>query len=156
MSRQSETPKQAKYVRKSPAQRTWSELIKPALIIAAIGAGAVLYLVACARISVIECDLQRLERACARQEAAELELQRQLASLQSPDRVQQHIVEHGLEPPTGIVHVALTDVPPSLQQVLPVGGEDSDTREIMLGQLPGGSQAPLHASSRLIASAQTE
>ena len=146
MSRQPETPQQPYLRRIPPMQRTWSELIWPALIIAIAGAGAVVYLVACARISVIECDLQRLERASARQEAAELELQRQLASLQSPDRVQQHILEHGLEPPTGVVHIALTDVPPSLEKVLPAGAEDRDGHEIMVGELP----------SRLIASAQTE
>ncbi len=142
--------------RTSPAQRAWSDLIVPALIITMVGAGAVVYLVACARVSVIECDLRRLERAGSQQDVAELELQRQLAALQSADRVQQHIVERGLEQPCGTVHVSLTDVPPSLHEVLPAGDADRDTREIMLGQLPAGSEAPLHASGRLIASATTE
>ncbi len=142
--------------RTSRVQRVWSELIKPALIITMVGAGAVMYLIACARVSVIECDLGRLERAASRQEVAELELQRQLAALRSADRVQEHIVERGLEPPRGAVHVSLVNVPPSLREVLPAGDSDRDTREIRLGRLPAGADAPLHASGRLIASARTE
>ena len=156
MSRHSGSQGQSAPPRRSSAQRTWSEVIVPALIIAMVGAGAVVYLAACARFSVIECDVRRLERAASQQDVAEMQLQRQLAVLQSADAIQQHIVECGLEQPSGTVHVSLTDVPGSLHEMLPVRDADRDTREIILGQLPPGSEAPLHASGRLIASARTE
>lgn len=148
---QSTTPPQM-----SPARRAWSEFVQPALIIGMIGAGAVVYLWACARISIIECDLRRLERASEQQDAVELELQRQLATLQTAEQIQGHIVDRGLDRPRGTCHVVLNDVPPSLYEALPPADSDRDTREIMLGELPAGSEAPLHASARLLASARTQ
>lgn len=142
--------------RMSPARRVWSELIQPALVIGMIGAGAVMYLLACARISTIECDLRRLERASEAQQAAEFELQQQLAALQNAERIQQHIVATGLDRPCGTQHVRLTDVPPALYEALPTADTDRDTREIRLGQLPAGADAPLYASGRQLASSRVQ
>ncbi|MGI5817505.1 MAG: hypothetical protein ACOX9R_05345 [Armatimonadota bacterium] len=148
--------KSAPTPRVSSARRVWSDLIQPALIIGMIGAGAVVYLWACARVSVIECDLRRLERAGEAQQAVELQLQQHLASVQNAERIQAHIVEHQLDRPCGTRHVHLTDVPAALYEVLPTADSDRDSREIRLGELPGGADAPLHVSGRQLASARVQ
>lgn len=132
----------------SYAASLWSELLKPALIIALVGAGAVCYLVACARVSIIECDLRRLDRALEHKQTAELALQRQIAELQAADSIQQHISEYGLDRPSGREQVRLTSVPVALQDALPTPDSDRDTREILLGQIPLDSGMPLYASAR--------
>jgi len=142
--------------RVSPAKRVWSEVIWPALIIGMIGAGAVVYVFACARISIIECDLRRLERAREAQQAAECELQQQLATLQNAERIQEHIAENDLDRPRGMRRVHLTDVPPALYEALPAVGTDRDRQEIRLGELSPGPGAPLHAAGSQIASARVE
>lgn len=142
--------------RVSPARRVWTEIIQPALVIGMIGAGAVVYLFACARISIIECDLRRLERAREAQQAVEFELQQQLASLQDAERIQQHIAERGLDRPRGTQPVRLTNVPPALYEALPTPDTDRDSRELRLGQLPAEPGAPLHATGRQLASAQVD
>ena len=135
----------------SPARRVWSEIIEPALIIGMIGAGAVAYLFGCARVSVIECDLRRLERAGEAQQAAEFGLQQQLAALRNAERIEEHVRERELGRPDGTHEVRLTDVPPALYEILPTPASDRDTREIRLGQLPSGSDAPLYASGEGLA-----
>ncbi|MFO8079089.1 MAG: hypothetical protein R6V07_02180 [Armatimonadota bacterium] len=142
--------------RMSPARRVWSDIIWPALVIGMIGAGAVVYLFACARISIIECDLRRLDRARQAQQSAEYELQQQLAVLQNAERIQDHIVERELDRPRGTTHVRLTDLPPELYEALPTAGSDRERREIVLGQLAVGPGVPLHANGRQIASAQVQ
>ncbi|MFW5868348.1 MAG: hypothetical protein ACOCX2_11060 [Armatimonadota bacterium] len=142
--------------RVSPAGRVWSEVIWPALIIGLIGVGAVVYVFACARISIIECDLRRLERAREAQQAARCELQQQLATMQNAQRIQEHIEEEELDRPTGTRRVHLTDVPPALYEVLPTTGSDHDHREIRLGELSDESSDPLHADGRQIASARIQ
>lgn len=133
--------------RTSPARRAIADVIQPALVIALVGAGAVMYLCACARISMIECDLRRLERASEAQQAVEFELQQQLASLRNPERIQVHIEERELSSPRGTRHVHLTDVPATLYEALPASDTDRDTREIRLGRLPAGPDVPLYASA---------
>ena len=140
----------------SPARRVWSRIIWPALVIGMIGAGAVVYLFACARISIIECDLKRLERAREAQQAAECELQQQLATLRNAERIQQHIAERELDRPRGTQRVYLTDVPPTLYEALPAADSDRDRREIRLGQLPDGPGATPEVAGRQIASAQVD
>jgi hypothetical protein len=142
--------------RMCPARRVWSEIIWPALVVALMGAGAVVYLFACARISIIECDLRRLDRTREAQQAAECQLQQQLAVLQNAERIQHHIVERQLDRPRGTTHVRLTDLPPELYEALPTAGSDRERREIVLGQLAVGPGAPLHANGRQIASAQVQ
>ena len=131
----------------SHAMRLWSEVIKPALYIGLVGAGAVLYLVACARISVIECDLGRLERIIENERVAEFDLQRQLAELRHAESIQRHIVERGLQPPSGHRHVRLTNVPESLYEALPDRDGDRDRREIGITQIAEGAEGPLYASA---------
>jgi hypothetical protein len=140
----------------SSGRRVWSDLIQPALIIGMIGAGAVVYLWACARVSVIECDLRRLERAGEAQQAVEFELQQHLASVRNAERIQEHIARRELDRPSGTQHVHLTDVPPALYEVLPSADSDRDRQEIRLGELPAGADAPLHASGGRLASARVQ
>jgi len=142
--------------RTSPARRVFTEIIQPALVIGLIGVGAVMYLCACARISMIECDLRRLERAGEAQQAVEFQLQQQLATLQNPERIQQHMEERELSSPRGTHHVHLTGVPPALYEALPTSDTDRDTREIRLGQLPAGPAAPLYASAGTNAVAEVQ
>lgn len=120
----------------------WSDVIKPALYIGLAGAGAVLYLVACARISVIECDLGRLERVIESEQTAELGLQRQLAELRHVERIQSHIAERGLQSPSGHRHIVLGHVPASLYDTFP---EQVDDVEIGVGQVAEGPERPLYA-----------
>ncbi len=126
----------------------WSSLIRPAIMIGIVGACAVLYLVACARLSVIECDLRRLDRVAEDEEARELDLHRHLAELRNAERIRAHIADRGLCPPVAVAHVVLEDVPPALQPALPTPERDLRTREMRLGQLPPGATGPLHASAR--------
>lgn len=132
----------------------WSEVIKPALYIALAGAGAVLYLVACARVSVIECDLGRLERIIENERAMEFELNQQLAELRHVERIQEHIAERGLQPPRAHRQVRLTNLPASLYEALPEHGEERDPQEIGIGQLAEGIGAPLYASAGHLSSSR--
>lgn len=112
----------------------WSNVIRPALAIAAVGAAAVLYLVTCARLSVIECDLQRLERVAEQEQMRELQLRRRLADLRNAGHVREHIAMRGLTRPADFTHVRLGEVPASLSAALPdAAHEEPATR---LGQLP--------------------
>ena len=155
MARETESQRKSRSASQvSPARRVWSEVICPALFIAMIGAGAVVYLFACARISIIECDLRRLERAQQAQQAAECKLHQQLAALQNAEHIQRHIADRRLDRPRGTHHVHLTDVPPALYEALPTASSDRDSREIRLGQLTGGAGVPLHGAGRQIASAE--
>lgn len=131
----------------SAVARLWSEVIKPALFIGLAGAGAVLYLVACARVSVIECDLGRLERIIENERATEFDLQRQLAELRHVERLQQHIAERGLQPPRTHKQVRLTNVPASLYDALRVRDGDRDRREIGIGEIVEGPGVALYASA---------
>ncbi len=105
--------------RVSAFSRTWDLYIRPALIIGMVGAGVVLYLVACARLSTLECDRRRLERRVEEVRARELELHKQLAELRQTDRIRRHIAERGLTRPRGTIRVELRDMPPSLYAELP-------------------------------------
>ncbi|MGC9318589.1 MAG: hypothetical protein ACP5KN_11230 [Armatimonadota bacterium] len=127
----------------------WSELIKPALVITMIGGGAVLYLVGCARLSVIECDEQRLERLVQDERARELELHRRLAELRTADQIRTHIAQRGLCRPRGTLHVHLTDVPPRLYAALPTPTTEKPPQEIRLGQHGNDARRPLLASAPL-------
>ncbi|MEA3402565.1 MAG: hypothetical protein U9R79_15105 [Armatimonadota bacterium] len=131
----------------SPAARLWSELIKPALVIAMVGGGAVLYLMGCARLSVIECDEQRLERLVQDERARELELHRRLAELRTADEIRTHIAQRGLCRPRGTLHVHLTDVPPRLYAALPTATTEEPPQEIRLGQRADEVRQPLLASA---------
>ena len=126
----------------------WSSLIHPAIMIGMVGACAALYLVACARLSVIECDLRRLERIAEDEEARELDLHRHLAELRNAERIRAHIADRGLCRPVAVAHVVLEDVPPALQPALPTPERDLRTRQMRLGQLPAGATGPLYASAR--------
>ncbi len=132
----------------SSAGRIWSELVKPALLIALLGAGAVMYLVGCARVSVMECDLRRLDSLLAEERALEFELQRQLAKERSTERIRLHIRKRGLQPPSGHKHVKLEDVPPSLYEALPRRDGDRELQEILVGQLPETFRSEPGASVR--------
>ncbi len=130
----------------------WSEVVRPAIAIALVGACAVCYLVACARLSVIECDLRRLERIAQDEQGRELDLHRQFAELGNAERVRAHIIERGLCRPTAIAHVTLTDVPEALYSALPTAGSDERMRDMRLGQLPP-AQLPAGAVGALYAPA---
>ncbi len=131
----------------SPAGRLWSELIWPALCVAIAAAGAVTYLALCAQISVIECDLARLEQVMESKRSREFELQRQLAELRHAERIQKHIVERGLQPPSGHRHIRLTDIPPSLYGALPDSELDRDIRDADPAEVAGSPHRPLFAST---------
>lgn len=123
-------------------------MIGPALLIALAGLGAVIYLVACARLSVIECDQQRLERIAEDEQARELNLQRRLAELGNAEQIRAHVVARGLCRPVAVAHVSLTDVPPAVCALLPGAGREEQGRELRLGQLPpdtGGARYPAPA-----------
>jgi hypothetical protein len=125
-----------------------SSLIGPALLIALAGLCAVIYLCACARLSVIECDQRRLERIAEDEQARELNLQRRLAELGNAEEVRTHVVAQGLCRPVDVVHVSLTDVPPTVCALLPGAGREEQGRELRLGQLPpntGGDRYPASA-----------
>ncbi len=142
--------------RVSPIKRLWFELIRPALVIAAIGLAAVVYLYGCARLSVIECDLERLDRSIEQQHAVALDLQRQLAQLQTAERIQNHIAEHDLGQPRGTLQITLTDTPPELYAVLPSGDDDRDRKQIGLEDVASREQARLEGHSALLASAHSK
>ena len=63
-----------------PGKGLWSQLVRPAILIGLLGALAVLHLWACARLSVIECDKQRLRRIAGDDQARRAELRRELDS----------------------------------------------------------------------------
>jgi cell division protein FtsL len=132
----------------SPARRVWSEVIVPAIVIGLVGIIAVAHVYGCARISIIECDLRRLERACEAQEAAQIELKHQLAKLRNAERIQEHIARRQLDSPRGTHHVLLSDLPPGLYETLPAAETDTDRREIRLGQLAAVQDDSLSASGR--------
>jgi len=138
--------------RRSALAAAWLEVIRPAIGIAAVGACAVFYLVACARLSVIECDLRRLEHLAQDEQGRELDLHRQFAELGNAERVRAHIIERGLCRPTAVAHVTLTDVPEALYSTLPTAGSDERMRDLRLGQLPPG-ELPAGAVGSLYASA---
>lgn len=119
----------------------WVEVIRPAIAIAMVGACAVLYLVACARLSVVECDLRRLERIAQDEQARELELHRQFAELGNVEELRSHIVERGLCRPVDVAHVKLTEVPAALYPTLPTGAGDEGDGGRRLGQLPASRLA---------------
>ena len=139
--------------RMSPVRRVWLEVVQPALVIGVIGAGAVLYLAGCARLSVIECDLARLDRACEQQEAVELELRRRLAQLQTPEAIQGHIAANDLGRPEGTLHVTLTDLPPALAAAFPFTEPGRERRQIGLGRLASAEHESTRGSTGMIASA---
>ena len=107
--------------RPSALAAAWSEVVRPAIAIALVGGCAVFYLVACARLSVIECDLRRLERLAQDEQGRELDLHRRIAELGNAERVRAHIVDRGLCRPTAVAHVTLTDVPEALHRTLTTG-----------------------------------
>ena len=123
----------------------WSSLVRPALLISFAGACAVFYLVSCARLSVIECDLRRLERTAQDEQAHELGLHRELAELRNAEQIRAHIVDRGLCRPVAIAQVRLTDVPLELAQVLPTRDGGREAAEVRLGQLPSGLSDSLDA-----------
>lgn len=131
----------------APAIRLWSDVIKPALYIGIAGAGAVLYLIACARVSVIECDLGRLERIIESERTAELYLQRQLTELRHAERIQAHIAERGLQPPRGHRHLRIGNVPVSLCEALIDQDADHDRWAAAITQSSGRVDGPLYASA---------
>jgi len=140
--------------RRSALAAAWSEVVRPAIAIALVGACAVFYLVACARLSVIECDLRRLEHLAQDEQGRELDLHRQFAELGNAERVRAHIIERGLCRPAAVAHVTLTDVPEALDLALPTAGSDQRMRDMRLGQLPPG-QPPAGAVGSLYASASS-
>ncbi len=125
------------------------EVLVPAFCIALVGAGAVGYLVVCARLSVIECDLRRLERIADEEKARELDLHRQLAELRNVERIRSYIVERDLSRPMDVAHVVLKDVPPALYPILPTGGAEELGGEMRLGQLPPDMAGPLSPAASL-------
>lgn len=124
----------------------WFSLIQPALLIGLVGACAATYLIACARLSVIECDQRRLERIAENEEARELNLHRRLAELRNAEQIRAHIGERGLCRPVAVAHVSLTDVPPAVCAVLPGAGPEERGREVRLGQLPADTAGALYPS----------
>lgn len=122
-----------------PGAEVWSSLVRPALTIGLVGACAVLYLVACARLSVIQCDQRRLERIAEDEEARELNLHRRLAELRNAEQIRAHIAQRGLCRPVAVTHVSLTDIPPAVRAALPDPEREERGRDIRLGQLPSDS-----------------
>ncbi len=106
----------------SQIARMWSELIKPALIIAALGLAAVLQISACARVSVIEWDLRRLEAQERDYASTILDLNRQLADLRAAQNIREHIRDRRLTKETAVEDVTLTGVPEELLAELPRSG----------------------------------
>ncbi len=121
----------------------WSDLIRPAIIIALVGGAAVLYLLACARLSSMQCDLRRLERLVEDRRAQEMELRRRLAEIRKAEEIRSHITRRHLEKPRGYEHVRLADLSPTLYEALP--SPERDRREVRLGMIPPETQAPVYA-----------
>lgn len=144
------TPRDVPYEQSRPPVPSgadlWSSLIRPALTIGLVGACAVLYLVACARLSVIECDQRRLERIAEDEEARELNLLRRLAELRNAERIRAHIAERGLCRPVAVAHVRLPDLPPAVCAALPGAEGREQGAPIRLGQLPPDTAGALHSS----------
>ncbi|MGD9495904.1 MAG: hypothetical protein AB7Y46_06315 [Armatimonadota bacterium] len=127
--------------------RGGTSLVGPAVIILVVGVIATAHVAACARLSIIECDLQRLQRIAEDEKAQELALQRRLAALRNAEEIRAHVLQRGLCPPVAVAHVRLTDVPPALYAALPASQRGRDTRGTRLGQLPSDAAGPLFASA---------
>jgi len=126
-----------------PRSGLWAQLIRPALVIALIGTLAVVYLWACARLSVMDCDKRRLQRIAADDEARRAELRTEAAARRSADRILAHAGDRGLKKPRALVHVTVDEVPESLWAEMPRDGSPPPDEGVRLGQLaPGSSAAP--------------
>ena len=100
--------------RSSRLRALWSEFLRPAIVVAAIGAGAVLYISACARVSIMEWDLRTLQqRADERREECIL-LQRQIAEARKSSVIREHVAEHHLAHAEVTAEVTVSSVPDEL------------------------------------------
>jgi len=122
-------------LRLSPGLSLWCRLIKPALLIALLGAMAVLHLLACARLSVVECDRQRLRRIAADDDARRVQLCRRLTEHRSAEFILRHAKERGLEKPAAVVHITVDEVPQPLWADIPREAPQAAGSAFRLGQL---------------------
>jgi hypothetical protein len=128
-------------LRSSPGSSVWSDLVRPAVLIGLLGGLAVLHLLACARLSLIECDRQRLTRLAADADARRAELRRELAQRRSARLIREHAEARGLEKPARVVQITLDEVPSSLWAEMPHEGSPQPAAAVRLGQLPGEAAA---------------
>lgn len=128
--------------RRGPSRLTmlWAELLRPALVIAFVGVGAVIYISACARVSIMEWDLHTLEQRAAADRDDCLELQRRIADACKSSVIRDHVAENGLTREAATAEVAIDSVPRELLSELPRPTDAGDTE--LAGTTPaaaGGS-----------------
>lgn len=139
-------PRRGGHPPRSPTgSNLWWGLIRPALVIALLGGVAVVHLLACARLSTIEWDKQRLTRMLADADAQRAELRQELSEYCSPERILKHAEARGLRKPVRVVHVNVDEVPEALCAELPTAGSEELVAFVRVGQLPreaAGSTTP--------------
>lgn len=124
-----------------PGCNVWLDLFRPALLIGFLGGLAVLHLLACARLSLIECDRQRLKRVAADADARGAELRRELAQRRNARLIREHAEERGLQKPARVVQITLDEVPTALWAEMPEEGRREPGAAVRLGQVPGEAAA---------------
>jgi len=101
----------------------WAELIRPAILIALVGFGGVIYISACARVSIMEWDLQRLQQQADEHRERCEELERQIAEAGKSSLIRDHVAERGLTQETEIAEVTVDGVPGELLGQPPAAAE---------------------------------
>ena len=89
MSRNRGRTSQAPVRRRSKLRIVWNEIIWPGLIISCIGLASILFLVFCARVSVLELQARSLDRQIDKQTATQRQLWHRVAALRDRARLRE-------------------------------------------------------------------
>ncbi len=99
--------------------RRRSQLARPALVITLFGVAAVLQISACARVTVIQSDLQLLVAQETEYEADIQALRCELAGLRDVSALHEYMISCGLTKETAVMNVTVEGLPAELLETLP-------------------------------------
>ncbi len=105
--------------RRSQLARSWSELWPVAVLITVFGVAAVMQVGACARVTVIQSDLQQLAKQETAYEADIQALRCELAGLRDVSALHDYMISSGFTKESAVVNVTVEGLPGELLEALP-------------------------------------
>ena len=105
--------------RRSQLARSWSELWPVAAAITVFGMAAVMQVGACARVTVIQSELQGLQKQEKEYEGDIQALRSELAGLQDVSMLRGHMISSGFTKESDVTSVTVEGLPDELLEVLP-------------------------------------